>query len=182
MTWTSAHRRGEVLRRLVETADRRQDGLLPVDVDGVAETFRDDLDVVAALQLRWHTRLAGRLERTLAEQPDRLEDAVVAAWVAAARELPGVRRVLDRQREHPADEQVAAALARADAKERQWLGVLAGRAAVGDPRAEGVGAAIEDRARARLVEAAALEALGAPEPASAGRGSLLDRLKAVVAA
>src|SRR5687768_17251284 len=58
-TWTSHHRRGEVLRRVMEAADERRDGVLPTDVDGVAETFGDSLDLLGALQLRWHTRLAG---------------------------------------------------------------------------------------------------------------------------
>ena len=41
MTWTAFHRRGEVLRTVVETADQRVDGELPLDVPGVAETFAD---------------------------------------------------------------------------------------------------------------------------------------------
>ena len=45
MTWTSYHRRGDVLRTVVATADQRRDGTLPTDVDGVAATFRDDLDL-----------------------------------------------------------------------------------------------------------------------------------------
>ena len=64
MTWTAFHRRGEVLRNVVETADQRLDGELPLYVDGVAETFADANDLLGALQLRWHTRLAGRIERT----------------------------------------------------------------------------------------------------------------------
>ena len=62
-TWDSFHRRGEVLRAVVDEANLRRDGMLPTDLPGVAETFRDDLSLVAALQLRWHTRLAGTIER-----------------------------------------------------------------------------------------------------------------------
>ena len=43
MTWTSFHRRGEILRAVIAAADPRRDGLLPMDVDGVAETFGDEL-------------------------------------------------------------------------------------------------------------------------------------------
>ena len=59
MTWTAFHRRSEVLRAVVTEADRRPDATLPTDVPGVSETFRDELDLVGALQLRWHARLTG---------------------------------------------------------------------------------------------------------------------------
>ena len=103
MTWTSFHSRGEILRDVIAVADQRRDGLLPTDVDGVAETFGDDLALLGALQLRWHTRLAGRIERELMRQPMDLEDAVVAAWHAAADELPGVLAIVDHHRAEPAD-------------------------------------------------------------------------------
>ena len=44
MTWTSFHHRGEILRAVIATADVRRDGVLPLDVAGVAETFGDELD------------------------------------------------------------------------------------------------------------------------------------------
>jgi len=62
MTWTTFHRRGEVLRTVIDAADARRDGLLPMDVPGVPETFGDELSLLGALQLRWHTRLSGRLD------------------------------------------------------------------------------------------------------------------------
>ena len=61
MTWSTFHRRGEVLRGVIDAADTRRDGLLPTDVPGVPETFDDELALLGALQLRWHTRLSGRL-------------------------------------------------------------------------------------------------------------------------
>ncbi|MFC6342420.1 hypothetical protein ACFP8W_10545, partial [Nocardioides hankookensis] len=84
MTWTSFHRRGEVLRDVIASANRRRDGRLPMELTGVAETFGDELVLLGALQLRWHTRLAGRIERELLAEPMELEDAVVAAWHATA--------------------------------------------------------------------------------------------------
>ena len=88
MTWTSFHRRGDVLRDVIAAADQRRDGVLPRDVDGVAATFADDLDLLAALQLKWHTRLAGRIEREQMTQPMDLRASVVRAWHRTADELP----------------------------------------------------------------------------------------------
>src|SRR6478735_9993425 len=73
MTWTSFHRRGDVLRDVIAVADQRRDGTLPRDVDGVSATFADDLDLLGALQLKWHTRLAGRIDREQMHQPMDLE-------------------------------------------------------------------------------------------------------------
>src|SRR6476619_3433591 len=101
MTWDAVHRRGEVLRDVVDEADRRRDGALPADLPGVAETFADDLALIAALQLRWHTRLAGRIEGALVDEPADLESAVLTAWRRTAADLPGVRMVLDAYADEP---------------------------------------------------------------------------------
>src|SRR5215208_3136125 len=103
MTWKSFHRRGEILHTVIATANDRQDGILPMDVAGVAETFGDELALLGALQLRWHTRLAGRIERELMNQPMDLERAVVTAWRGTRDELPGVRLIIDRYRSEPTD-------------------------------------------------------------------------------
>ena len=144
MTWTAltsptSRSRGEILRAVSDTADLRRDGVLPVDVDGVAAAFRDELDLLGALQLRWHTRLAGRIDRELTQQPLDLEAAVVAAWHATADELPGIRAVVDRHRDHPLDDAMARAMATATRKERTWLAVMAGQSGLADPRAHLVG-------------------------------------------
>ena len=104
MTWTSFHRRGDVLRDVIAAADQRRDGVLPRDVDGVSATFADDLDLLGALQLKWHTRLAGRIEREQMTQPLDLRASVVRAWHQTADELPGIRAILDEQRLRPADD------------------------------------------------------------------------------
>lgn len=148
MTWTSFHRRGEVLRGVIAAADSRLDGRLPMDVEGVAEAFGDELSLLGALQLRWHTRLAGHIERELMSQPLDLEGAVVAAWQATARELPGVRAVLDRYRAEPTSEEMARAMATATAKEHELLSVMAGRATAGDELASRAGEQVAERARA----------------------------------
>jgi hypothetical protein len=154
MTWTAFRTRGEILRDVSTTADTRADGRLPWDVEGVERVFADELDLLGALQLRWHTRLAGQIERELSSQPLDLEAVVVAAWRATARELPGIRAVIDRYREHPLDAQMAEALSVSADKERELLAVMAGRAGLGDPLAAQVGAEIEARAREGVVLAA----------------------------
>jgi hypothetical protein len=177
MTWKSFHSRGEILRDVITTANRRRDGLLPMDVDGVAETFGDELTLLGALQLRWHTRLAGRIERELMQQPMDLESAVVAAWHATAEELPGVLAIVDHYRAEPRDAAMAEAMAKSGAKERILLAMMAGRASAADQAAVRVGAAIEAQARAtyRPVRPAAASRRGA-------HPRLLARLKAALAA
>jgi hypothetical protein len=147
MTWTTFHRRGEVLRAVTATADMRRDGLLPMDVAGVAETFGDDLALLAALQLRWHTRLTAHLEHAVMLQPTDTDEAVVDAWRATAEELPGTRLVLDHYRSDPLDDAMAIALRTSAAKERALLAATAGRG-FGDIRASvEAGRALEERAR-----------------------------------
>jgi hypothetical protein len=148
MTWTSFHRRGAILRDVIASANHRRDGRLPVDLAGVAETFGDELTLLGALQLRWHTRLAGRIERELMVEPLELEDAVVAAWHATAHELPGVRLILDRARTDPTTPAIGEVMAKATAKEHVLLAMTAGRVSRPDAAAVRVGAEIEERARA----------------------------------
>ncbi|MBC7276494.1 hypothetical protein [Nocardioides sp.] len=154
MSWTSHHKRGEILRGVVAAVDERRDGLLPMDLPGVTETFADELDLLAALQLRWHTRLSGRIETELADQPMDLEDAVVRAWHGAADDLPGIRAVLDRYHALPVDETMADALAKAQAKEHLTLAVMAGKGAFADAQCVQIGSLIELRARAEYEPAA----------------------------
>ncbi len=154
MTWTSFHRRGDVLRDVIAAADQRRDGTLPRDVDGVSATFADDLDLLGALQLKWHTRLAGRIEREQMHQPMDLQAAVVRAWQHTAAELPGIRAVLDAHRASPGDEHTADIMRKSAAKEHVLLAVMAGLASAQDARAAAVGARIEDGARTTAALAA----------------------------
>ncbi|GAA5146488.1 hypothetical protein GCM10023340_17470 [Nocardioides marinquilinus] len=176
MTWTRFHRRGEVLREVVATANTRRDGLLPTDVPGVTETFADDLELLGALQLKWHTRLAGQVERALSEQPLDLPGAVATAWAATSDVLPGVRLVVDHYRAAPTSEAMAAAMATATRKEHAYLAAMAGLAGIGDDEAAApIGARLEERARTLH--------RGAPVvPADDVRPTWLDRLRAAFAA
>ncbi|MFB9313389.1 hypothetical protein [Nocardioides plantarum] len=183
MTWTTFHSRGEILRRVIATADARRDGVLPTDVDGVAETFADDLELLGVLQLKWHTRLAGHIERRLVEQPLDLPLAVATAWGSACDELPGVRLVLDHYRAEPVDDAMAHAMAKATRKEHALLAVMAGQGSIGGVEAEAasapLGAAIEERARALHH---GVPTLLDDTITRADRPSLLDRLRSVLAA
>jgi len=182
MTWTSFHRRGDVLRAVIAVADQRRDGRLPRDVDGVPATFADDHDLLGALQLKWHTRLAGWIEREQMAQPMDLEAAVVRAWQQTADELPGVRAILDEQRARPADEATAEIMRKSAAKEHVLLAVMAGLASAHDARAAAVGARIEDEAKAaRPSYDDVLEGL-LDEGEHSARPTLLGRLKAALAA
>jgi len=143
-----------VLRAVVEEANRRCDGALPTDLPGVRQMFPDELALVGALQLRWHTRLAGAVEQALEADPGDPERAVVAAWQRTAEALAGVRAVLDARAELPASAEEAAALRTAGGKDRALLAAMAGLASPPDPRAVGIGARLELRARERLHVAA----------------------------
>ena len=176
MTWTSFHNRGEILRSVIATAGVRRDGILPMDVPGVAETFGDELSLLAALQLKWHTRLAGHIERELITQPLDLQGAVEVAWSNTADELPGVRKILDHYRAEPTDAAMATAMTKATGKEHLLLAVMSGKSSVADPKAVPIGAEIEGRARHAHQHAVTVPAGPTEQP------SLLERLKAVVAA
>jgi hypothetical protein len=163
-TRTERPRRAAVLRDVVRAADERRDGLLPTDVAGVAETFPEHRDLVAALQLRWHTQLAGTIEAALAEQPMDLEHAVLCAWRRTARELAGVRLVLDRYAEGTTDEATTVALAKARRKDWTLLAVMAGQAGVHDTAAADVGRVLELLARASFDPSARPRHRAAPAP------------------
>ncbi len=178
MTWTAFHNRGETLRSVIATAAVRRDGILPMDVPGVAERFRDELDLLGALQLKWHTRLAGHVESELSVQPMDLESAVATGWARTAEELPGVRMILDHYRAHPTDDAMAQAVVRSTSKEHHYLAAMAGRASVVKEEGQQVGAAIEGRARTTVPGIPAIDLVEDDAP----RLPFLERLRAIVAA
>ncbi len=178
MTWKSFHNRGETLRSVIDAANSRRDGRLPLDVPGVEETFADELELLAALQLKWHTRLAGQIERVQMDQPMDLPASVVRAWGLTCDEMPGVRAVLDHYREHPLDAAMAEAMRKATLKEHAMLAVMAGRAGVlQEDVAAPIGARLEREARVGHGGPAAV-----PLPAEEIRPTLLERLRQALAA
>ncbi len=185
--WHVQHNRGETLRAVISTADERLDGILPMDLPAVSAVFRDELDLLGALSLKWHTRLAARIERELTQGPTDLEAAVIAGWRVTARDLAGVRRILDHYLAHPTTPDMAQAMSRSHAKEQVLLAVFAGKAPADlgiNADAARVGALIEERARVGLD--AAEDARGERRPINRShadvRPGLLDRLKAALAA
>ncbi|MDT0201827.1 hypothetical protein [Nocardioides sp. AE5] len=149
MTWEAFHSRGDVLRRVFAEVAIRRDGRLPMDLPGVAETFRDELDLLGALQLRWHTRLHGQLERQLHLEPMDLDAAVIAAWRATADEIPGIREIQDHYLANPTSVEMARATTMASARERQMLALIAGRVSTleADEHGDRIGAELEAEAR-----------------------------------
>jgi len=171
----SSQTRGAILRDAITAANARRDGALPLDVPGVTEGFDDELELLGALQLRWHTRLAGRIERELMNEPMDLESAVVAAWHATADELPGVLAIVDQHCAAPSSEAMAHAMDRSTDKQRILLAMMAGRVSKPDVDAVRVGAQIEGRARASY------RPVRPTDPRSSHPG-LFDRIKAALAA
>ena len=182
MTWDAFHHRGDVLRDVVDEANRRHDGALPAELPGVTETFGDESALVAALQLRWSTRLAGEIERALNDHPDDFETAVVAAWRRTADELDGVRQILDAQRETPTSPELGEALDTAHRKDAVLMAGMAGLVSPSDPSAVGIGERLEAEARAAYRPKAAPRHLAddrAPTgPTATGRPTFVERIKA----
>ena len=154
MSWKTFHNRGETLRDVVHVADDRRDGVLPMDVPGVAENFTDELDLVGALLLRWHARLSGNIERAMANEPLDLESAVASAWRTTAEEMPGVRMVIDRSTAAPATPEMERAMNRAHDRETAYLAIAAGRSNGYSAASVEAGRPVEQLARTGLAAAA----------------------------
>ncbi len=150
MSWKTFHNRGETLRDVEHVADDRRDGVLPMDVPGVAENFTDELDLVGALLLRWHARLSGNIERAMASEPMDLESAVASAWRTTAEEMPGVRMVIDRSTAAPATPEMERAMNRAHDRETAYLAIAAGRSNGYSAAAVEAGRPVEQLARTGL--------------------------------
>jgi hypothetical protein len=180
MTWNAFHHRGEVLRRVIEDADRAQDGFLPLHAPGVAENFRDEMDLLAALLLKWHARLSGNIERVLTHEPLEPAEAVAAAWRRTSEQMPGVRAIIDRANRFPQGREMADTLARAQEKEWIRLAAAAGVTPDRSGRAAEAGQRIVRLARDEQEVAAPARPSG--PTAREDEPSLADRIRAVLAA
>jgi hypothetical protein len=169
------HRRAEVLGAVIRAANLRQDGALPLDVPGVEATFEDVDDLVGALLLRWHTRLAAELERAMFSEPLDLEAAVVHGWCAARDALPGVRRILDELTEQRISPQLSGKLRVTAHKDWAMMAIMAGLVSYQDETAVPLGRRIEARARHASVPET-------PPEQAPPRPSLLARIRATFAA
>ncbi len=171
MNWETFHRRGDVLHAVIKESDARCDGELPMYVAGVEQVFSDELDLLAALSLKWHTNLQGTLEKVYNDQPLDFEAAVISAWRDLATELPGIRRVLDKAL--ASDEaEIVEVLQKSQAKERELLALWSGRVSAFqiDEYGAKVGAEVEAKAREGFEIPTSKVAPPAP--------TLLERLKA----
>ena len=182
MTWNAFHNRGEILRSAIDAANARQDGRLPMDLPGVREQFRDELDLLSALMLKWHARLSGAVERELMAQPLDLEHAVASAWRRASNEMPGVRLIIDQYTANPVGHEMAEAMHRA--QEREWWRLAAAAGASNDEShaAARAGAHVEAVARTMTSVPEIPEAEIAEAQANEPQGSFIDRIRAVLAA
>lgn len=177
MNWDAFHRRGDVLNAVIAELDNRRDGVTPMYVTGAEQTFRDELDLLSALSLKWHTRLSGRLERVMSEEPLDFEAAVIGAWRDNAAELPGIRLALDAAIAG-GDAETRKVLAKAQQKERELLGLWSGRVSAYQLNEHGArqGAKVEAKAREGFDIAAS-----APAHAPVAAPTFLERLKSAVA-
>lgn len=172
MTWDAYHRRDTVLRDVMAYADTRRDGHLPwTEIPGVVEAFGTQDDLLGTLQMRWHTRLSGAVDRELTEQPWDLVQSVVHAWRSASAEMPGVRAILDAHADEPA-------MRRARRKEWALMASASGLAAMDDPRAAELGRQVEERARAVAV----IKQSPSSRSHEGRHGGWLTRLRHVLAA
>jgi hypothetical protein len=178
MTWNSFHHRGAILQTVVETVDARRDGVLPMQLPGVRQSFRDELDLLAALQLKWHARLSGNIERALMSEPLDLEGAIASAWRLTSEQMPGVRAVLDHYTGAPSDAEMATALGRASEKEWVRLAAAAGLANDESAAAARAGRQLELRARTETAE----RAISPTDVDESATPSLVERIRAVLAA
>jgi hypothetical protein len=167
MTWDAHATRDTVLREVMTLADTRRDGHLPWHGTGAERVFDSPADLLGALQMRWHTRLSGAIERELTEQPWDLGRAVVHAWRGLSADMPGVRAVLDAHADEPA-------MQRARRKEWTLLATASGLTGMDDPEAVQIGRAGEQRARAVTVQE--------PAPADPAPQGWLSRLRHALAA
>jgi hypothetical protein len=156
MTWDAHQRRDMVLHAAMDAAENRRDGQLPWDAVGAEQAFDTPAELLGALQMRWHTRLTGAIERELAEQPWDLGQAVVHAWRGLAGSMPGVRAVLDAHGDEPA-------MRRARSKEWALLATASGLTGMDDPAAARIGRGVEQRARSITVQKPAPDEEPAPQ-------------------
>ena len=142
----------QILRSVVAAAEERRDGLLPMDVPGVAEAVGAEPDLLEALQQHWRARLSTEVSHALGRRTEDPVAAVERAWGATADLMPGVRMVLDRHQEQPLDEAMARLVVAMTATEHASLAVaagLTGPAGEAEPAAPALGAALEASARRR---------------------------------
>jgi len=182
MTWDAFHRREAVTQAAMELAEQRRDGALAwAELPEAEAAFGSQERLLQALQMRWHTRLAGAIEHELTKEPVDLEAGVVHAWRRCAARMPGLRALLDAHAGPAAGPDAGidtGPLRTARRKEWMLLASASGVAALDDPAAATLGERIERRARSVVVDTAQPTI---KHPAHRGN-SLLRRIRHALAA
>ena len=173
MTWDAFHHRGDVLRAVVDEANRRRDGVLPTDLPGSPRP--------SATSSRWSPpcSCAGTpgwpalVERALGRRtPATSETAVVAAWRRTAASVAGRRCARSLRRaapSRPSSPEEAAARSRdrrgqgPGADSRRWPGLADVRATDRGPGRPATGGAARAARPGR-----ALSTRRQPEPVAGG--------------
>lgn len=100
MSWNDFYLRRDALDSALRYASRHPERRLSLtEIPGAREAFRDEGELLLALQHKWTQALTGRIGLALDELDSGSEldsvDAVSAAWRRTARENPTLRAVLD---------------------------------------------------------------------------------------
>ena len=132
IAWDTYRRRATALRRVIADLDRSGSPTLPWNEE-LAAIFDDPDDLLVALHDVWTRRLEGRVDLALEIDEQDSVESVALAWREVADELPGVRRVLDRQADNPV-------LRHSERHEHRLLAVAAGYATISDPLSRSAGA------------------------------------------
>jgi hypothetical protein len=123
--WAAYHRRAAALNDVIAHLDRTE-ATTPDWSGDLAGVFADREDLLVALHDRWTRRLEGRIDMAAELDLEPAPVAVAKAWRQVATELPGVRRVLDAQAQHPA-------LRKHELHEHRLVAIAAELAAMVDP-------------------------------------------------
>lgn len=123
--WENYHRRAAAAHDVVVWLDRSRSDQLPWNPT-LATCFESTDDLLVALHDLWTRRLLARVDMELETHPGPPAECVAIAWHAAARTLPGVRRVLDAHADNPV-------LAPSELSEHRLLAVSAGYAGLAQP-------------------------------------------------
>lgn len=137
MSWSDFYKRRDTIDAVLREAERDPHGPLPfADIDGAAETFSTQADLLLALHYQWMQLLTGHLRAALTGQddtsphrhePDQTEQAA-DAWERAARAHPTLRAVLDANIDRYPEAGIPALH-----REQRVLAVTAGLAEPGEP-------------------------------------------------
>lgn len=139
MSWNDFYARRDIMHDVISKASQDDPRLPFAEIDGAAELFGTERQLLLALYYRWTLLLSGRL-RAMAAAPEDghapevdtdLPDRVGAAWRETAAEHATLRAVLD-----AGVEAYPEALRPALEREQRMLALAAGLADPGEPTTE----------------------------------------------